>query len=99
MGNRRCLHPLHPSFLNKLTGLQAGSNMMLANLTLDFAQDYEAIIDMDDFAGLVQSIDCTAPDLNLEFKSEEAFLHAKDVWGWANTVSQVQRRSFEYLRE
>lgn len=63
---------------------------MTANLTLDFGQENEAILDMDDFAGLVKSIDCTAPDLHLEFNSEEAFAHAHEVWDWANTVSTLK---------
>lgn len=62
---------------------------MIANLTLDFAEDYEAIVDMDDFAGLVKAIDCTAPDLSLEFKDEKSFAHAHDVWDWVNMVSAI----------
>ncbi|KAF2185677.1 hypothetical protein K469DRAFT_750369 [Zopfia rhizophila CBS 207.26] len=68
-----------------LWGAEATSTMMVANLTLNFAQDYEAIVDMDDFAGLVKSIDCTAPDLALEFKDEKSFAYAHQVWDWVNS--------------
>lgn len=68
-----------------LWGAQATSTMMIANLTLDFSQDYEAIVDMDDFAGLVKSIDCSAPDLYLEFKDEKSFAYAHQVWDWVNS--------------
>jgi hypothetical protein len=66
---------------------EATSTMMIANLTLDFSQDYEAIVDMDDFAGLLKSIDCSAPDLYLEFKDEKSFAYAHQVWDWVNSVS------------
>jgi hypothetical protein len=68
-----------------LWGAEATSSKMIANLTLDFADDYEAIVDMDDFAGLVKAIDCTAPDLSLEFKDEKSFSYAHEVWDWVNT--------------
>ncbi|KAF2105459.1 hypothetical protein BDV96DRAFT_509325, partial [Lophiotrema nucula] len=60
---------------------------MIANLTIDFVEDYEAVVDMDDFAGLVKSIDCTAPDLSLEFKDEKSFGYAHKVWDWVNSDS------------
>jgi len=56
--------------------------MVYANLTLEFPQDYEAIIDMDDFGPFVKSIDCTAPDLILDFKETKAFQYARNAWGW-----------------
>ncbi|KAF2870621.1 hypothetical protein BDV95DRAFT_574253 [Massariosphaeria phaeospora] len=68
-----------------LWGVGASSTLMMANLTLDFAREHEAIIDMDDFAGLVKSIDCTAPDLSLDFKDEKSYAYAKEAWNWVNS--------------
>jgi hypothetical protein len=56
--------------------------MVIANLTLEFPQDYEAIIDMDDFGTFVKSVDCTAPELILDFKEVKAFEYARSAWNW-----------------
>jgi hypothetical protein len=58
--------------------------MVIANLTLEFPQYYEAIIDMDDFGPFVKSIDCTAPELILEFKDTKAFEYAHNAWSWVS---------------
>ncbi|CAI6336774.1 unnamed protein product [Periconia digitata] len=65
-----------------LWGVETATSNLIANLTLDFARDYEAILDMDDFAGLVKSIDCTAPEISLDFNSEKAFGKAHEAWDW-----------------
>ncbi|KAF2494151.1 hypothetical protein BU16DRAFT_66127 [Lophium mytilinum] len=63
-------------------GYSAG-DIVYANLTLYFTGDYENIISMERFAGMLKSVDCS-DHMMLEFKDNTSFAYAQRVWNWVN---------------
>lgn len=61
----------------------AGNNMIYANLTVYFPEQYERVIAMERFTNQLKSVRC-AEDMMLEFIDDAAFEYAKDVWNWVN---------------
>ncbi|KAF2735733.1 hypothetical protein EJ04DRAFT_575886 [Polyplosphaeria fusca] len=64
-------------------GAPAGDNLIYANLTVYFPEQYEYIIAMEQFSGKLKSVNC-AEDMMLEFINDAAFEYAKVVWNWVN---------------
>jgi hypothetical protein len=71
------------SLSNKANANTAGSNLVYANLTVYFPDQYEHVIAMERFAGKLKSVKC-AEDMMLEFIDEAAFSYAQNVWNWVN---------------
>ncbi|KAF2006759.1 hypothetical protein P154DRAFT_600887 [Amniculicola lignicola CBS 123094] len=64
-------------------GAPAGSNLIYANLTIYFPEQYEYIIAMERFAGKLKNVQCNE-DMMLEFNNKEDFEYARGVWNWVN---------------
>jgi hypothetical protein len=62
----------------------AGNNLIYANLTVYFPEQYEHVIAMERFANQLKSVQC-AENMMLEFLDDAAFEYAKNVWNWVNT--------------
>lgn len=61
----------------------AGKNLIYANLTVYFPEQYEHVVAMERFAGQLKSVQCTE-NMVLEFINDEAFEYAKSVWSWVH---------------
>ncbi|KAK4208599.1 hypothetical protein QBC37DRAFT_378935 [Rhypophila decipiens] len=55
-----------------------------AKLVADYALPTEKVINMEDFRSELSDVDCTPPDLYMDFKHKSAFEAAKQKWGWVN---------------
>ncbi|KAJ6438972.1 Cell wall mannoprotein CIS3 [Purpureocillium lavendulum] len=44
----------------------------------------EKVINMEDFGDELEGVDCTPPEVSLDFKSQGAFEDAKMKWGWVD---------------
>ncbi|PSN71721.1 hypothetical protein BS50DRAFT_629859 [Corynespora cassiicola Philippines] len=64
-------------------GAPAGKNLIYANLTVYFPEQYEHVVAMERFAGQLKSVQCTE-NMVLEFINDEAFEYAKSVWSWVH---------------
>ncbi|KAK3381016.1 hypothetical protein B0H63DRAFT_510951 [Podospora didyma] len=77
-------------------GGNGGDNMIYANLTLFYKEEYEFIIGMERFESLLKNVTCGS-DMTLEFKDESSFAQASTIWNWVNddvnnTFVMVSRR-------
>lgn len=63
--------------------LQGAKNLIYANLTLFFPDDYEYVISMERFNGMLKSVVCS-DQMMLQFKDGPSFEYAQGVWNWVN---------------
>lgn len=54
----------------------------------DYALPNEKVISMEEFGDELSDVDCTPPDLYMDFKHKDAFEEAKQKWGWVNQNQQ-----------
>ncbi|KAK0723305.1 hypothetical protein B0T26DRAFT_674888 [Lasiosphaeria miniovina] len=64
-------------------GGHGGDNLIYANLTLLYKDEFESIINMERFDGLLQAVACEQP-MTLEFRDEPSFTQASTIWNWVN---------------
>jgi hypothetical protein len=53
-------------------------------MTVYMPQNYENILSMEKFKGLLKSVSCTNSSMTLEFKDDPKFAYAQRVWDWVN---------------
>jgi hypothetical protein len=61
-----------------------GADAVLGNLTVFMPGDYENILSMEKFAGMLTSVECAPQSLTLGFDGDSSFAYAQRVWDWVN---------------
>lgn len=46
--------------------------------------EHENVLSMEEFHGMLSSVECSPHDMNLGFKDDQSFAYAKQVWDWVN---------------
>ncbi|CAG8977732.1 hypothetical protein HYALB_00012167 [Hymenoscyphus albidus] len=64
-------------------GGHGGDSLIYANLTVFFNEEYEFVIGMEKFDGMLNSVDCSE-NMMLEFKDNATFTYAKQAWNWVS---------------
>ena len=57
---------------------------MLANFTVYMPGEFENIVTMEKFYGMLKSVNCTDHDMTLTFNDDATFAYAQRVWDWVN---------------
>jgi len=68
--------------LGDVLALAWSSPTAVATLTALFNGSKERVVNMDAFSSVVSAVDCTAPELSLDFVDQAAFLAAIAAWDW-----------------
>ena len=63
---------------------QGSSDAILANFTVYMPGEFENIVTMERFYGMLKSVNCTNHDMTLAFKDDVTFAYAQRVWDWVN---------------
>lgn len=63
---------------------QGSSDAVLANFTVYMPGEFENIVTMERFYGMLESVNCTDHEMTLEFKDDVTFAYAQRVWDWVN---------------
>lgn len=63
---------------------QGSSDAILANFTVYMPGEFENIVTMERFYGMLKSVNCTDHDMTLTFNDDATFAYAQRVWDWVN---------------
>ncbi|KAF1815561.1 hypothetical protein P152DRAFT_455276 [Eremomyces bilateralis CBS 781.70] len=59
-------------------------NKANAILQVEYLGENELVINMDDFGDVLENVDCSPPEMSLDFKDRESFEAAITKWNWVN---------------